>query len=991
MKLPPTMQNQFWKTALFFGLTTLASAGVVIGVEPFVHSRPVVAQEMDQDAEQTITGQLGEDSETLGDDSYYNPHTFITEAGQSLVIEMVSEEFDTYLLLLDAEGNEIARNDDGENGTNAQIAITIPATGEYTIWANSYAAGETGAYTITIRPTTTEIVQQFEAKTEADRLLQQGNQQLQVNQFMEALNSFEAALQIYRTTNDWQGERNALSDLGSTYSRLQQYQTMIDYYEQVLEVCRENNDPSGEMNALFNIGLANRWLSRYQPAIDHYEQALAIARNINDRSGEANILGVLGIAYSGLGYYQQAAFYAEQSLNLAQEFDDRASEARALGDLGLAHNSLRQYQQAIIYFDQALSVFREIGNQAEQGRLLNNLNMVSISLGEYEKAIDYARQELTLAQDTNNRYAEARALISLASTYSGLSQYNEALQYYEQSLAIYQDLGDQEGKSSILLRIGLTYRASGQHETAINYISQALSIVQELEKRQDEGRLLNELGLEFLFAGQYSEAENVLFTALSVHESLHDADLPDASRVALFETQKMSYALLQQALIAQNKNDTALEVAERGRARVLVELLADKVFERTAEEISTELPSLAEIQRTAQQQNATLVSYSIIDQVIGDLALYIWVIQPTGTIDFVQVPLTSDATNASPINPIAQLDGAFYRGIPDATATQVSDLRSALGVNRALGIEWDEGTDPSNRLRDLHQLLIEPIAHILPTDPDDRVIFIPQDSLFLVPFAALQDAEGKYLIEQHTILTAPSIQTLALTHDLATNQNSASLNNLSPDDMLIVGNPTMPSAWNPTTGETKQLDPLAGAEREAQSIAQFLNTEFLTGNDASESTIRQRIESAQLIHFATHGLLEYGEPAASGVRDVPGAIALAPDGTNDGLLTSAELYDLNLNANLVILSACDTGRGDITGDGVIGLSRSLISAGVPSIVVSLWSVPDAPTAELMTEFYRQLEQTPDKAQALRQAMLITMQSHPDPRDWAAFTLIGEAE
>ena len=92
-----------------------------------------------------------------------------------------------------------------------------------------------------------------------------------------------------------------------------------------------------------------------------------------------------------------------------------------------------------------------------------------------------------------------------------------------------------------------------------------------------------------------------------------------------------------------------------------------------------------------------------------------------------------------------------------------------------------------------------------------------------------------------------------------------------------------------------------------------------------------------------------------------------------------------------MLSACDTGRGTITGDGVIGLSRSLITAGVPSLVVSLWSVPDAPTAELMVEFYEQLQQGQDKAQALRQAMLITKETHPDPRDWAAFTLIGEAD
>jgi len=124
------------------------------------------------------------------------------------------------------------------------------------------------------------------------------------------------------------------------------------------------------------------------------------------------------------------------------------------------------------------------------------------------------------------------------------------------------------------------------------------------------------------------------------------------------------------------------------------------------------------------------------------------------------------------------------------------------------------------------------------------------------------------------------------------------------------------------------------------------------------------------------------------------AIALAPAGTgelNEGLLTADEILDMKLNAELVVLSACDTGRGRITGDGVIGLSRSLITAGVPSIVVSLWKVPDDSTAFLMTEFYKNLRTTSDKAQALRQAMLTTKQKYSDPLYWAAFTLIGEAE
>ena len=143
-----------------------------------------------------------------------------------------------------------------------------------------------------------------------------------------------------------------------------------------------------------------------------------------------------------------------------------------------------------------------------------------------------------------------------------------------------------------------------------------------------------------------------------------------------------------------------------------------------------------------------------------------------------------------------------------------------------------------------------------------------------------------------------------------------------------------------------------------------------------------------------HGLLDdhRGLGSAIALAPEPGQPAVDAFGHTNGLLTAAEILDLNLNAELVVLSACDTGRGQITGDGVIGLSRSFMAAGVSSLMVSLWAVPDAPTATLMTEFYTNWKQRQlDQAQALRQAMLSTMQRHPDPRDWAAFTLIGAAK
>lgn len=156
-------------------------------------------------------------------------------------------------------------------------------------------------------------------------------------------------------------------------------------------------------------------------------------------------------------------------------------------------------------------------------------------------------------------------------------------------------------------------------------------------------------------------------------------------------------------------------------------------------------------------------------------------------------------------------------------------------------------------------------------------------------------------------------------------------------------------------------------------------------------TKQLKMKTARVIHLATHGILDDFKGFG-----IPGAIVLAPDGkrddTIDGLLTAGEIFEMKLRADLVVLSACDTGNGVVTGDGVIGLSRSLLSAGARSVVVSLWKVNDNSTEFLMTQFYRNLQQNPDKAVALRQAMLTTMQQqkYSSPKHWAAFTLIGAA-
>ena len=847
-------------------------------------------------------------------------------------------------------------------------------------------------------------------KTEADRLFQQGIQQFQTRQLPAALNSWEQALQIYRAIKNRQGEGWALGNLGNAYNSVGNYAKAIEYTQQSLAIAREIKDRQGEGLALGNLGNAYHSLGNYGKAIEYTQQSLVIAREIKDRQnegsalgnlgivyrslgnyakaieyiqqhlaivrerkdrlGEGVALGNLGIVYRSLGNYAKAIEYTQQSLVIAREIKDRRKEGAALGNLGAAYNFLGNYAKAIEYAQQHLAIAREIQDRDGEGRALGNLGSAYRSLGNYAKAIEYAQQSLAIAREIQDRDGEGRALGNLGNAYNFLGNYTKGIEYAQQSLAIAREIKDREGEGRALGNLGLFYRSLGNYAKGIEYTQQHLAIAREIKDRYGEGMALNNLGVGFLKAGNLTEAEKMLIDGIQVWESMRQMlGSNDANKVSIFEEQARTYRTLQQVRVAQNNPNAALEIAERGRARAFVDLLTQRLSTGDANSVITAAPNQEQIRQIAKAQNATVVQYSIIydgfeiqgKEVGRESAIYIWVIQPTGEITFRQVDL----------KPLWQKHNASLASLIIGNQEFLAvRSRSSLG-----------STQPQPNLPTLHQLLIDPIQTLLPKDPNAHVIFIPQGSLFQVPFPALQDANGTYLIQKHTILTAPSIQVLALTRQQRQKLPSQQSNS---GRALVLGNPRMPSV-SLSPGEPKrQLSALPGAEAEARAIAPLLKTQAITGAQGTKAAIVQKMPQASIIHLATHGLLD-------DVRGLGSAIALAPSGSDDGLLTAEEIFGMKLQASLVVLSACNTGEGRITGDGVIGLSRALISAGVPSVIVSLWAVPDAPTSELMQSFYQNLQQNPNKAQALRQAMLTTMKTHPQPRDWAAFTLIGEAE
>ncbi|MBD2093710.1 CHAT domain-containing protein [Trichocoleus sp. FACHB-591] len=753
---------------------------------------------------------------------------------------------------------------------------------------------------------------------------------------------------------------------GTTYRVITDQGRVIQCYQQQLALAQQQNQPQQQRQTLHNLGSIYFIVGNYAQSIQRYQQSLAIAQQLQNRAGEAEALSGLGAAYSAVGNYTKAIQYYEKSLAISRTLDAPELQGMTLRNLGIAYLAQDNLAKALEYPQESLAIAQKAQDRRGIGQSLGNLGLVYFTKGDHAKAIEHLEQQLAIARELKDRLAEGRALGNLGLAYYGLENYQQAADYQQQSLAIAQQLQDRPG----------------------------------------EGHALNNLGDAWLRLGKLAEAEQALFAGIKVWESLR-AQLDqndDATKISIFETQATTYSTLQEVLIAQNKAQAALEVAERGRARAFVELLAKQLPTQGSKSLAgaanLEPPSIAQIQQIARAQNATLVEYSIIQEAfqvegqrqIQDKALYIWVVQPNGEVTFRQVDL----------KPLWQQQKTSLDDL-------VASTRASIGIE-GRGLAFNQTTEAvtsalerlqryqtqQSQLKQLHQLLIQPIADLLPSDPTARVVFIPQGSLFLAPFPALQDAAGKYLIEKHTMLTAPAIEVLALTYQQRQRQGIAQPSQptqvaattlpRSPQQSLIVGNPTMPNLPSENGERSQPLYSLPGSEREAKMIASLLNTEAITGSAATKATVMAKMGDAQIIHLATHGLLDDFRGLG-----IPGAIALAPSGQDDGLLTANDILGLKLNAELVVLSACGTGRGKITGDGVVGLSRSLISAGAPSVVVSLWQVPDHPTAALMTEFYQNLQRQPDKAQALRQAMLAMLKQHPDPRDWAAFTLIGEAE
>jgi CHAT domain-containing protein len=287
--------------------------------------------------------------------------------------------------------------------------------------------------------------------------------------------------------------------------------------------------------------------------------------------------------------------------------------------------------------------------------------------------------------------------------------------------------------------------------------------------------------------------------------------------------------------------------------------------------------------------------------------------------------------------------------------------------------------------RELYDLLLGPARAELQNKTN--LIIVPDGILWELPFQALQPAPKRFLIENCALSYAPSMTVL-----LEMTRSRSTVSNNSPR-LLALGNPAIgqqTTARMSSVHMDERLDPLPQAERQVKELAKLYGagrSKIYVGPEAQEAIVKTEATSYGILHLAVHGILNDKNPMYSAV------VLSQPEGdtTEDGMLEAWEVMKLDLKADLVVLSACETARGKVgNGEGMIGLAWAFFVAGVPTTVASQWSVEAASTTELMVEFHRNLEQHKSKAESLRQAMLKLLKSeeYSRPFYWAGFVVVG---
>ncbi len=813
----------------------------------------------------------------------------------------------------------------------------------------------------------------------------------------QALYFCSQALKLSRETRQTNREVFIINRIGSIYHDLNNYEEAINYYNKALSISQEFGIQNAEAIILTNRGVAYESKCLYSKARDDYRHALEIYQEIGDLHGEALILNNLGTISILINDYEQALLFLQDSYNVSVKNGDKLSQGRSIFRIGAIFDILHDYEKAHPLYMKALNIFRETREFDDLAKTLNHLGGLYLKIGDYEQALISFEEALGFGQDIINKTIDSTTLYNLSALFYEIGNYKRALNYVEQSLTNSLKNNDISGEAYALHLKGILFFHMNSYQSAYDQFQQSLIISQNSNQKTLEFDNLEYIGLFHLLLNNKTDALEYFLLAIEVGENIRSAAKLESFQIALASQDVDAYQSAIQLLVEMGRNEEAFNLTERSRARAFLDAMGnnrpdlhqgtDATLLEQEQALNGELAALenaliSEKSKPIDQQNIQVLD-SIESQLADkyreyeDLLLLIELNNPE-LASLVSVSSITVSETQSLLDDQSTLI-AYYLTNDNVFAfvlskndfqvveltTNPNEITQAVKNFRSIGLA--NRNNPYNRsLTDLYGWLITPL---LPHISTPRIGIIPHQALHYIPFAALSDGK-QYLGDQFILFQLPSASVLPFIREKIGREVT---------HPLIMG--------DPQTNNTS-LPSLKYASDEVNAIAELFGTEALIGAKASESVLMENSSNAGVIHLAAHGSFNSNAPLFS-------RLWLAPGDGQDGRLNVHEIYGLDLDqTDLVVLSACQTQLGELSGgDELVGLNRAFLF-GSPSVISSLWSVDDKATAVLMEHFYSNLLAGMSKAEALQAAQQYVRNDpeHPDwvhPFFWAGFVLNGD--
>jgi CHAT domain-containing protein/Tfp pilus assembly protein PilF len=775
---------------------------------------------------------------------------------------------------------------------------------------------------------------------------------------------FNIVLTISRRDNSLLGTANALIGLGDVYAAQGDYRRAADNYQQIMKLAESLGHQEGIAVLSVRLGDIHYYQGNFPQALDYYQKSVSLYEKLGSRQDIVHPLLRIGDAHFAQNDNPRALEYYQRSLKICEQTFDKGGQAFLLNRIAEVYAAQGRYDEADDYYRRSLKLQEELGIKSITATTLNGMGGIRYRQGNYGEAAKLSARAAELAKEGNAPEVLWKTLTSLGQAYRALKQVDRAQQSFDEAIAILEKMrgqlvGNERDQQLFFEKKTVPYVEMVGLLIAQNKPGEAFHYA-EMAK----GRML----LDVLRHGRSDISKT-----MTAEERDHEKQL-NAAATALSSQQRKEISLPQPA-----KSRLALIDAQLQKARLEYEAYETRIYaahpDLRTERGGSEPLSLNEAGALIQDSQTAMLEY-----VITQDRTYLFVLTKPNHTDPVRLKVYPIEVSAREL------------------ATRVADFRQRLAGNSA---------DFKELARDLYDLLLQPAQTEL--DGKDAVCIVPSEGLWELPFQALLSSSNKYVLEDHALFYAPSLSVLREMKNKALAQRDrlkagsagfltkvSSTTSSALPRLLAMGNPSLNGqsvARFSLTRNEVSFDSLPQAEQEAKAIGEIYGARastVLIGNAAREETFKATASKYPVLHFAAHGVLDDVNPLYSRLLLATGSES------EDGFLEAREIMKLDLHAELAVLSACQTARGQVgSGEGLIGMSWALFIAGASTTVASQWKVDSASTARMMIDFHRNLqsEQGPrssSAAEALRKAAIKLMADpkYRHPFFWSGFVVVG---